>query len=73
MEKDFSHWKTSFFVASDYEAPSLLSMPSFHIYYLVSVLTASPRGSEMSLSYRGAEPDRSRTYAMQRVFHFPCP
>ena len=59
MEKDFSHWKTSFFVASDYEAPSLLSMPSFHIYYLVSVLTASPRGSGMSLSYRGAEPDRS--------------
>ena len=38
MDKDFFHWKTRFFVASDYEAPSLLRMTSFHHYHLDSVL-----------------------------------
>jgi len=32
------HWKTRFFVSSDYEAPSLLRMTSFHHDHVDSVL-----------------------------------
>ena len=37
MDKDFFHWKTRFFIASDHEAPLLLRIASFHHYHLDSV------------------------------------